>query len=73
MIIKFSILILMVLSNQFLFSQEMCPPSNLLSSSGDRSISLSWSHVNDASSDDLLFLIVLKFTSTPIVTIPFSL
>ena len=56
MIIKFSILILMVLSNKFLFSQEMCPPSNLLSSSGDRSISLSWSHVNDASSDDLFFL-----------------
>ena len=56
MVIKFSLLILMIVSNQFLFSQEMCPPSNLLSSSGDRSISLSWRHVNDSSSDDLLFL-----------------
>ena len=52
MVIKFSLLILMIVSNQFLFSQEMCPPSNLLSSSGDRSISLSWRHVNDSSSDE---------------------
>ena len=56
MVIKYSLLILMIVSNQFLFSQEMCSPSNLLSSSGDRSISLSWRHVNDSSSDDLLFL-----------------
>ena len=56
MVIKFFFFILMIFSNQYSFSQEMCPPSNLLSSSGDRSISLSWRHVNDASSDDLIFL-----------------
>ena len=39
MVIKFSSsFFYMIVSNQFLFSQEMCPPSNLLSSSGDRSI-----------------------------------
>ena len=56
MIKFFYLFILMISSNQLLHSQEMCSPSNLLSTSGDRSIALSWRHVNDASSDDLLFL-----------------
>ena len=56
MIKFFYLLIFMISSNQLLHSQEMCSPSNLLSTSGDRSIALSWRHVNDASSDDLLFL-----------------
>ena len=48
--------ILIMLSFDLLKAQAMCVPNNLNAIQGNRSVSLSWRHVNDASGDDLIFL-----------------
>ena len=48
--------ILIMLSFDLLKAQAMCVPNNLNAVQGNRSVSLSWRHVNDTSGDDLIFL-----------------
>ena len=48
--------ILIMLSFDLLKAQAMCVPNNLNATQSNRSVSLSWRHVNDASGDDLIFL-----------------
>ena len=53
---KICLVLLISLSFNSLIAQAMCVPNNLYASHGNRSVSLSWAHVNDESGDNLIFL-----------------
>ncbi|MFL2994370.1 MAG: T9SS type A sorting domain-containing protein [Candidatus Neomarinimicrobiota bacterium] len=53
---KIILTLLTILSFDLLNAQAMCVPNNLNAVHGNRSVSLSWRHVNDSSGDDLIFL-----------------